>query len=190
MTAVWISFAFVLGFVAWHVGLPPLVGFLMAGFILHAFGVQGGEILLLIAHAGVLLLLFSVGLKLRLKRLARPEVLAGSLLHMLLTGLVMGAALHWAFRLPPGCSRAIANCGPFMVARPSASWWCRTSSPSPFSARWAAARPLGHSRSWPCRCCGPCCTASWNGAVTANCWCCMGSCLHSCSAAPHSNGWG
>ena len=108
MTAVWISFAFVLGFVAWHVGLPPLVGFLMAGFILHAFGVQGGEILSQIAHAGVLLLLFSVGLKLRLKSLARPEVLAGSLLHMLITGLVMGAALHWAFRLPPGIAFFLA----------------------------------------------------------------------------------
>src|SRR3569833_1605365 len=108
MTAVWISFAFVVGFVAWHVGLPPLVGFLMAGFILHAFGVQGGEILSQIAHAGVLLLLFSVGLKLRLKSLARPEVLAGSLLHMLITGLVMGAALHWAFRLPPGIAFFLA----------------------------------------------------------------------------------
>src|SRR3569832_2794703 len=99
MTAVWISFAFVLGFVAWHVGLPPLVGFLMAGFILHAFGVQGGEILSQIANAGVLLLLFSVGLKLRLKSLARPVVLAGSLLHMLITGLVMGATLLWVFWL-------------------------------------------------------------------------------------------
>src|SRR3569833_843721 len=101
MTAVWISFAFVLGFVAWHVGLPPLVGFLMAGFILHAFGVQGGEILSQIAHAGVLLLLFSVGLKLRLKSLARPEVLAGSLLHMLISGLLLCSALLCAFLLPP-----------------------------------------------------------------------------------------
>src|SRR3569623_1983761 len=108
MTAVWISFAIVLGFVAWHVGLPPLVGFLAAGFILHAFGLQGGESLSQIAHAGVLLLLFSVGLKLRLKSLARPEVLAGSLLHMLITGLVMGAALHWAFRLPPGIAFFLA----------------------------------------------------------------------------------
>src|SRR3569832_839496 len=67
-----------------------------------AAGGHGGEILPQSALAGVLLLLFSGGLKLRLKSLARPEVLAGSLLHMLITGLVMGAALHWAFRLPPG----------------------------------------------------------------------------------------
>src|SRR3569833_2516901 len=108
MTAVWISFAFVLGFVAWHVGLTPLVGLMMAGFILHAFGVQGGVILSQIAHAGVLLLLFSVCLKLRFKSLARPEVLAGSLLHMLITGLVMGVARHWAFRLPPGIAFFLA----------------------------------------------------------------------------------
>src|SRR3569623_984043 len=108
MPAVRISFAFVLGFVACQVGLPPLVGFLAAGFILHACGVQGGEILSQIAHAGVFLLLFSVGLKLRLKSLARPEVLAWSLLHILITGLVMGAALHWAFRLPPGIAFFLA----------------------------------------------------------------------------------
>lgn len=97
MTIAWISFAFVLGFAARHLGLPPLVGFLAAGFILHAFGVQDGPALSEIAHAGVLLLLFSVGLKLRLKSLVRPEVLAGTLLHMLVSAAVVGAVLHWGF---------------------------------------------------------------------------------------------
>lgn len=108
MTAVWVSFAFILGFIAWHSGLPPLVGFLTAGFILHAFGAQGGEILSQIAHAGVLLLLFSVGLKLRLKSLVRPEVLAGALLHMLITALVTGMALHWMLKLPLGIAFFLA----------------------------------------------------------------------------------
>lgn len=45
----------------------------------------------------MLLLLFSVGLKLRLKSLVRPEVLAGTLLHMLISAAVLGAVLHWGF---------------------------------------------------------------------------------------------
>ncbi len=64
------------------VGLPPLVGYLAAGFILSANGYESNALLAEVAHAGVLLLLFSVGLKLRLKSLLRAEVLAGSLLHM------------------------------------------------------------------------------------------------------------
>ncbi len=102
MEAVWISFAFILGFFVRHLGLPPLIGYLAAGFILSRFGLEGGEMLAHIAHAGVLLLLFSVGLKLRFKSLIRPEVLAGSLLHMSITGLLLGLALQWALGLQFG----------------------------------------------------------------------------------------
>ena len=83
--AIWLSFAFGLGLLVRLVGLPPLVGYLAAGFILSANGYESNELLAEVAHAGVLLLLFSVGLKLRLKSLLRAEVLAGSLLHMLIS---------------------------------------------------------------------------------------------------------
>ena len=96
MEAVWISFAFVLGFLAKPLGLPPLTGYLAAGFALSAFGFTGGEMLARLAHAGVLLLLFSVGLKLRLRSLMRPEVLGGAFLHMALIGLVVGMVLYWS----------------------------------------------------------------------------------------------
>lgn len=66
-------------------GLPPLVGYLAAGFTLSILGHESNAILEEVAHAGVLLLLFSVGLKLRLKSLIRTEILAGSVLHMLIT---------------------------------------------------------------------------------------------------------
>jgi len=90
---IWLSFAFVLGLLMRLAGLPPLVGYLAAGFILSANGYESNDILHEVAHAGVLLLLFSVGLKLRLKSLLRSEVLAGSLLHMLVTVLLLGLLL-------------------------------------------------------------------------------------------------
>lgn len=94
MEALWISFAFVLAFLMRPLGLPPLVGYLVAGFALSAVHLQGGEVLDRLAHAGVLLLLFSVGLKLRLKSLLRPEVWGGAVLHMALIGALVGPVLH------------------------------------------------------------------------------------------------
>lgn len=85
--------AFIFGFAVYRLGLPPLVGYLIAGFALHAFGVQGGEDLETIAEVGVQLLLFTIGLKLKLKTLARPEIWAGASIHMLITVMVFGAGI-------------------------------------------------------------------------------------------------
>ncbi|MGB5750245.1 MAG: cation:proton antiporter family protein [Desulfobacterales bacterium] len=88
-----ILIAFVFGFAAYRVGLPPLVGYLIAGFVLQAMGIQGGENLETIADMGVMLLLFTIGLKLKLKTLARPEIWAGASTHMLVTVIVFGTAV-------------------------------------------------------------------------------------------------
>ncbi len=90
MDPLWIVFAFGFGFAVKQIGLPPLVGFLAAGFALNYFGIEGGEVLYKIADIGVLLLLFSIGLKLRIKDLLKPEIWAGSSIHMLITVLVFG----------------------------------------------------------------------------------------------------
>lgn len=88
MEVTWIAAAFICGLIVKTVGLPPLIGFLVAGFILNIYGFQTSETLEFISHNGVLLLLFSVGLKLRLKTLVRFEVLAGSLLHLFAMSMV------------------------------------------------------------------------------------------------------
>ena len=77
----WISLAFVLGLSARLVGLPPLVGFLTTGFVLNYMGFDSGITLQKLADLGITLLLFTVGLKLNLKVLIKPQVWAVSLLH-------------------------------------------------------------------------------------------------------------
>ncbi len=92
MDTLWISIAFILGFLVRQIGLPPLVGFLVAGFVLNAIGVEGGPALHRISDLGVTLLLFTIGLKLKIKNLLRPEVWAGASIHLLITIMVFGAA--------------------------------------------------------------------------------------------------
>lgn len=81
MLAIWIAAAFALGLLARQIGLPPLVGFLGAGFLLNAAGVDRVPGLPDIAHLGVLLLLFTVGLKLRFQHLIRVEVWGVAIIH-------------------------------------------------------------------------------------------------------------
>lgn len=87
MEVLWVGASYLLDLGASRLGLPPLVGYLVAGFVLGGFGVGSSEALEHIAHLGILLLLFSVGLKLRLGDLVRKEVLGVGGLHLLLTGL-------------------------------------------------------------------------------------------------------
>lgn len=93
MDPVWIFFAFAFGFTVKQIGLPPMVGYLLAGFALNIMGVENSEILVQIADLGVLLLLFTIGLKLRVKEMLRPEIWLGSSIHMLIIVLLFGMLL-------------------------------------------------------------------------------------------------
>jgi predicted Kef-type K+ transport protein len=81
MDVLWILVAFVCGLGVQSLGLPPLVGFLAAGFALNYAGVQGDATLEGLANIGVTLLLFTIGLKLNVKDLFKREVWAGTLVH-------------------------------------------------------------------------------------------------------------
>jgi predicted Kef-type K+ transport protein len=93
MDPIWITIAFFLGFAARQVGLPPLVGFLAAGFVLNGIGVEGGETLDIIADLGVTLLLFSIGLKLQIRSLLEPKIWGTGTIHMLITVALFGAVI-------------------------------------------------------------------------------------------------
>ena len=94
MLTAWIGGALLLGLFAGRVGLPPLVGFLVAGFMLGALGVEPSLLLSELAEAGVLLLLFAVGLKLRLKTLFRFEVWGAAVAHLALVFVVVLVVLQ------------------------------------------------------------------------------------------------
>lgn len=85
----WIAIAFACGLAVKLLGLPPLVGFLVAGFVLNAYGVESGEFLQEIADLGVTLLLFTLGLKLKFNSLARSEVWGVATIHMLAVTLLL-----------------------------------------------------------------------------------------------------
>lgn len=89
----WIAIAFLCGFALTQIGLPPLIGFLFAGFVLHALDADGGEFLGAMADLGITLLLFSIGLKLKLSELAKPQVWGVASLHMMISTLVIAASL-------------------------------------------------------------------------------------------------
>jgi hypothetical protein len=81
------AISFFFGLLAQKFRLPPLVGFLISGFVLQALGKTGGPALFSVANLGVTLMLFGIGVKLRLRTLARPEIWGGTSLHTL-AGLV------------------------------------------------------------------------------------------------------
>jgi len=89
----WIVLAFVLGMLARLVSLPPLVGFLLTGFVLNYVGISSGETLEKLADLGITLLLFTMGLNLNLKVLARPQVWAVTAMHTGLVTLLCGSLI-------------------------------------------------------------------------------------------------
>ena len=84
-------------------GLPPLVGFLIAGFVLNvAMQTQllpslSQESLQHIAHLGVLMLLFTVGLKISLKQVLKTEVSGGAFIHFAISVLLYTPLTYWLF---------------------------------------------------------------------------------------------
>ena len=85
MELVYIIAAFLAGFLALRCKLPPLVGFLVAGFALNTAGYQSTATLSTLADLGVTLLLFSIGLKLDIRTLLAKEIWGGATLHNVLT---------------------------------------------------------------------------------------------------------
>lgn len=88
-----IALVFALGFIAKQVGLPPLVGFLISGFVMNALDVEMFDGLHTLADLGITLLLFTIGLKLDIRSLIRPQIWGVSSLHLLMVVITFGALI-------------------------------------------------------------------------------------------------
>jgi len=100
LLAWWLLCAFGLGLLARQLALPPLVGFLLAGFVLNQLGVGAQPLVTELGEVGVWLLLFTVGLKLRFRSIVRPEVWATALMHFAIAGLVAAVLARGALAMP------------------------------------------------------------------------------------------
>ncbi len=98
-----IVIALACGLVVRGLGLPALVGYLAAGFLLHEFDLgSGGALLDALAEVGITLLLFTIGLKLNPADLLQTRVWGTTLIHMAAMQLLFTAILFGASHLVPG----------------------------------------------------------------------------------------
>lgn len=77
-----ILFAYLLGLGAKAIHLPPLIGYLVAGFVLNGLGFEVQSWLQSIADLGITLMLFTIGLKLDLRDLLKREIWFGTMANM------------------------------------------------------------------------------------------------------------
>ena len=85
--------AFACGLAAHLLRLPPLIGFIAAGFLLSALGVEPLPGLADMGRIGVALMLFTIGLHLDPRVLLRPQVWATAGAHMLAVSLLSAVLL-------------------------------------------------------------------------------------------------
>jgi len=91
LDSIWISVAFLGGLLARRIKLPPLIGFLLAGFILNFAGFNSGGVALdAAANLGVMLLLFTIGLKLNIRSLLKPEIWLATSIQLLTMTVLFG----------------------------------------------------------------------------------------------------
>lgn len=95
MELIWISTAYLIGLVASRLSFPPLVGYLVAGYVLHALDMAALPNLGHLADIGIELLLFSVGLKLKPSSLIRREVISVGGLHLLMMAVMSALVFLW-----------------------------------------------------------------------------------------------
>lgn len=73
MDIMFLLVAFGFGLIAKFCRLPPLIGFLLSGFVLNAVGYSNNDTLQAIADLGITIMLFTIGLKLNIKDLLKRE---------------------------------------------------------------------------------------------------------------------
>lgn len=98
LLGLWLAGALVAGSVARLIALPPMVGFLLAGVAGTQLGFATPEAAFkIMSELGVELLLFTIGLKIRISELVRPLILTTGLAQIGLFG-VLCLPILWLFQ--------------------------------------------------------------------------------------------
>lgn len=92
---IFLGSAYGIGLLANRLFLPPLVGYLIAGYVLNFFGVLPFPSLHHFADVGIELLLFTVGLKIKPRSLLKKEVLRVGSLHLIIVTGVSALLFSW-----------------------------------------------------------------------------------------------
>ncbi len=93
-----VGLAFIAGLVFKRLGMPPLLGYLVAGFLAGGLQLGDPEVIHALSELGIILLLFTIGLKLNIRELFAPQIWATASLHTVvvvpLTALML-MSLQW-----------------------------------------------------------------------------------------------
>ena len=108
--------ALLCGMASRAVGFPALIGYLVAGFVLHEFNVNGGPVLEVLAELGITLLLFTIGLKLEPAKLLETKVWGTTLIQMAVTQAVMFLLLLAMSAALPGLELSYLGAGIIALA--------------------------------------------------------------------------
>ncbi|MDD5229496.1 MAG: cation:proton antiporter [Methylococcales bacterium] len=92
---IFLGSAYFIGLLASRLSFPPLVGYLIAGYGLNFFGIASLPALNHLADLGIELLLFTVGLKIKLNSLLKREVLSVGGLHLVIVTGVSALLFFW-----------------------------------------------------------------------------------------------
>ena len=103
--------ALLCGIASRAIGFPALIGYLIAGFVLHEFEMSGGPVLEVLAELGITLLLFTIGLKLEPVKLLELKVWGTTLVYMTVTQVVMFLLLITLSAALPGLELSYLGAG-------------------------------------------------------------------------------
>lgn len=90
----WIGLTFTLGLMVKKIGLPPMIGFLAAGFVLSTLNIVDENLLTKMADLGITLLLFTIGLKINIRNLLRPQIWGVTMIHTTVVVVLIGSIIY------------------------------------------------------------------------------------------------
>ena len=96
-----VGLAFVAGLAFRRAGMPPLLGYLSAGFLAGGLQIGDAEVIHTLSEVGIILLLFTIGLKLNIRELLAPQIWATASLHTaIVVPLTAGMLLGLVWLMP------------------------------------------------------------------------------------------